>query len=143
VSNGTRPEVLERCRPFQTYLSLNAPDEETYLRVCRPQGDFWERMQESLHLLGGRRSVVRITLVVGLNDLQPERYAAMLQESGATFAEVKGYMYLGYSRNRLERTNMPEHTRVREFAEAITAHCDYRIRDENTLSRVVCLERIA
>ena len=88
-----------------------------------------------------RRSAVRITLVKDLNDFLPERYAALLQDSGPLYVEVKGYMYLGYSRNRLKRENMPEHEHVRSFAEKIAAACDYRIKDENVLSRVVCLER--
>jgi tRNA wybutosine-synthesizing protein 1 len=58
------------------------------------------------------------------------------------FVEVKGYMYLGYSRKRLVRENMPEHKLVRSFAEKIASACDYRIKDENILSRVVCLERV-
>ena len=37
---------------------------------------------------------------------------------------------------------MPEHERVREFADKIAAACDYTVRDENKLSRVVCLERV-
>ena len=144
VSNGTNPEMLARCKPFQTYVSLDAPDPETYAKVCRPLGDpeeFRDRVLESLQLLGRRRSAIRVTLVAGLNDFAPERYAAMIQESGATFAEIKGYMYLGYSRNRLESTNMPDHTRVRKFAEAVAAECDYRVKDENVPSRVVLLER--
>jgi tRNA wybutosine-synthesizing protein 1 len=56
--------------------------------------------------------------------------------------EVKGYMYLGYSRNRLKRENMPEHAAVRAFAERIAAASDYTIKDENRLSRVVVLERV-
>jgi tRNA wybutosine-synthesizing protein 1 len=52
-------------------------------------------------------------------------------------------MYLGYSRNRLARENMPEHAEVRSFAEKIAAACDYRIMDENRLSRVVVMERMA
>jgi len=142
VSNGTNPDMLTRCRPYQMYVSLDAPDPDTYRSVCRPHGDYWERIGESLALLGTRRSAVRITLVEGLNDIAPKKYAALLQDSGATFAEVKGYMYLGYSRNRLKRENMPEHERVRRFAEEIATACDYRIKDENRLSRVVCLERI-
>ena len=142
VSNGTNPEMLQRCRPFQTYVSLDAPDAATYAAVCRPLGDSWDRVRESLSLLGSRRSAVRVTLVRGLNDFAPEKYAAMLQDSGATFAEIKGYMYLGYSRNRLARENMPDHQHVRAFAERIAAACDYRFRDENKLSRVVCLERV-
>ena len=124
------------------YVSLDAPDEKTYRAVCRPMGDYWERVNESLRLLGKNRSAVRITLVKNLNDIAPERYAAILQDSGARFVEVKGYMYLGYSRNRLKRENMPDHDEVRSFAEKIAAASDYVIRDENRLSRVVCLEHV-
>jgi tRNA wybutosine-synthesizing protein 1 len=142
VSNGTNPTMLRKCDPFQMYISLDAPDRETYGGVCRPLGDYWEKVQESLRLLRSRRSAVRITLVKGLNDFAPERYAAILQDAGASFVEIKGYMYLGYSRNRLARENMPEHAEVRSFAEKIAAACDYRFKDENKLSRVVVLERI-
>ena len=142
VSNGTNPEILKKCNPFQMYVSLDAPDRETYHAVCRPLGDYWDRVNESLRLLDSRRSAVRITLVRGLNDFEPEQYASVLQDSGARFVEIKGYMYLGYSRNRLARENMPEHTMVRSFADKITAACDYRYKDENALSRVIVLERI-
>jgi tRNA wybutosine-synthesizing protein 1 len=144
VSNGTNPGILKRCSPYQIYVSLDAPDRETYHAVCRPLGDYWELVQESLNMLGhgGRRSAVRITLVRGLNDFAPERYAATLQDSGARFVEVKGYMFLGHSRNRLKRENMPEHEAVRSFAEKLAVASDYRIKDENRLSRVVCLERM-
>jgi tRNA wybutosine-synthesizing protein 1 len=142
VSNGTNPGMLARCHPYHMYVSLDAPDRETYMKTCRPAGDYWERIRESLALLGTRQSAVRITLVGGLNDITPEKYAGLLQDSGASFVEVKGYMYLGYSRNRLKRENMPEHERVRRFAEEIATACDYRIKDENRLSRVVCLERV-
>ena len=142
VSNGTNPGMLDRCKPYQMYVSLDAPDEKTYRAICRPQGDYWDRVNESLRGLGKHRSAVRITLVKDLNDNAPERYAAILQDSGARFIEVKGYMYLGYSRNRLKRENMPDHEAVRSFAERIAAVCDYTIKDENRLSRVVCLERV-
>jgi tRNA wybutosine-synthesizing protein 1 len=143
VSNGTNPDVLARCRPFQTYVSLAAPDEEGYQKLCRPVEKSWESVQESLALLGSRRSAIRVTLVAGWNDRAPGRYAAMIQDSGATFVEVKGYMYLGYSRKRLNRENMPEHHRIRAFAASIAEHSDYIVRDENESSRVVLLERRA
>lgn len=142
VSNGTNPGMLKQCDPYQLYVSLDAPDQETYQAVCRPLGDYWDRVQESLRHLSARRSAVRVTLVKGLNDFSPEKYAAILQDAGARFVEIKGYMYLGYSRNRLARENMPEHARARSFAEKIAAACDYRIRDENRLSRVVVMERM-
>ncbi len=97
---------------------------------------------ESLTLLGGRRSAIRITLVRGLNDFDPAGYARLIQESGASFAEVKGYMHLGYSRKRLTREHMPEHDHVRAFADEIASRSGYRVMDENELSRVVCLRRM-
>ncbi len=141
VSNGTRPDVLDRCRPYQTYISLDAPDRETYLRLCRPREDYWDLVQESLSGLASRRSAIRTTVVRGYNDFAPEGYAAIYQDSGARFVEVKGYMHLGYSRNRLQKDQMPKHRDVRAFAAKIVDHCDYFIKDESPVSRVVCLER--
>ena len=141
VSNGTRPEVLRNCHPFQKYVSLVAPDEETYLRLCRPLEETWESVEESIGGLGAGRSAVRITLVEGHNDSHPERYGRIIGDSGATFVEVKGYMYLGYSRKRLQRSNMPEYEFIKRFAGEIGACSGYRITGENPLSRVVCMER--
>ncbi len=142
VSNGTLPHVLEKCRPTQLYVSLNAPEKETYQRVCQPKGDTWESVIESLNLLGGRRSAIRITLVRGLNDGDPAGYSRLVRDSGALFVEVKGYMHLGYSRKRLTRDHMPPYAYVREFAEKIAAGSGYSILDENVQSRVVCLGRV-
>jgi len=141
VSNGTRPDVLAQCRPFQMYVSLVAPDRETYQRVCRPVEDSWERVMESLKYLGNRRSAVRITLVKGINDIDPQGYARLIDESGADFIEVKGYMYLGYSRKRLQREHMPEHQEVQQFAGKLAQYSGYHVAEENALSRVVRLER--
>jgi Fe-S oxidoreductases len=143
VSNGTRPEILKRCHPFQMYVSLCAPDEDLYRRLCRPIEDSWEAVQESLSLLRQRRSAIRITLVAGWNDRQPEQYARMIQDSAPTFVEVKGYMHLGYSRKRLRRENMPEYHHVYDFAREIAACSEYQIADENPVSRVVLLRRAA
>jgi tRNA wybutosine-synthesizing protein 1 len=143
VSNGTRPSVLRQCAPFQLYVSLAAPDRMTYNQICRPATDSWDAVRESLGLLGSRRSAIRITLVRGLNDHDPGGYGRLVQDSGASFVEVKGYMFLGYSRKRLTRDHMPGHDHVRSFAEEIASCTDYRIRDENPLSRVICLERHA
>ncbi len=56
VSNGTNPDVLARCNPYQMYVSLDAPDEETYLSLCRPLENYWDEVQKSLSLLKSRRS---------------------------------------------------------------------------------------
>ncbi|MDD4300752.1 MAG: radical SAM protein, partial [Methanomicrobium sp.] len=76
VSNGTQPDMIARCHPYQTYVSLDAPDRDTYLRICRPEKDFWDEIQKSLLLLKYRRSAIRTTVVKGYNDFGAEKYAA-------------------------------------------------------------------
>ena len=97
---------------------------------------------ESLGILGKRRSAIRITLVRGENDHRPDLYARLVQDSGARFVEVKGYMFLGYSRKRLKKENMPDHGEIQAFASALSGCSDYGIRDESPASRVVLLERV-
>lgn len=140
VSNGTRPWVIRDLHPTQLYISLDAPDEETYRLVCRPMGDYWGRIQESLSYLATRRSAIRLTVVKGINDHSPEKYGRIIRDAAPTFVEIKGYMYLGYSRSRLSAEQMPDHAYLRSFAEEVGRHAGYRIRDESPVSRVVCLE---
>ena len=141
VSNGTNPEVLEGLRPTQLYISLNAPDEELYRRVCNPAGDFWPRLQESLSVLSSHscRSVVRMTLALGLNMERPEDYARLLETSEPDFVEVKAYMHLGRSRARLDREAMPEHAEILEFAKTVGNALGYKLAAEVPLSRVALL----
>jgi len=141
VSNGTHPEVLEDLRPTQLYISLNAPDEELYRRVCRPAGAFWPRLQESLSILKRHhcRSVVRITLARGLNMERPEDYARLLEAYEPDFVEIKAYMHLGRSRARLDREAMPQHAEVRSFASIMGEVMGYELAAEVPLSRVALL----
>ncbi len=141
VSNGTNPEVLEGLRPTQLYISLNAPNEELYRRVCNPAGKFWPRLQESLSILSSHscRSVVRMTLARGLNMERPEDYARLLETSEPDFIEVKAYMHLGRSRARLDREAMPEHAEILEFAKTVGSALGYKLVAEVPLSRVALL----
>lgn len=146
VSNGTQPEQLRRCHPYQKYISLTAPDRETYHTIARPDEDYWDRILESLSDLGhetdaGRRTAIRVTLVKGINDKNPEQYARIIQESGAQFVEIKAYMHVGYSQRRLTIRHMPLHEDIAEFTNQMLPHLSYKIKGENSLSRVICLER--
>ena len=53
VTNGLFPERLENLEaPTNLYISLDAPDPETYERIDRPKlKDYWERLQKSLQYL--------------------------------------------------------------------------------------------
>lgn len=145
VTNGSRPDVVRAIRPTQVYLSMNAPDPETYRLEVNPHGDTWPQFLETLDVLREHpsRTVVRITLVREVNDHSPEKYAALLRRARPGFIEVKSYMHVGYSRLRLERENMAPLEHVRAFAKALEGDLgpDYKIEDESEASRVVMLMR--
>ena len=144
VSNGTNPDMLRKCRPYQLYISLVAPDPKTYHAVAHPLQDSYEDVLCSLSELGNRkdqRTAIRVTLVSGLNDHNPEKYARIIQDSGADFVEIKGYMHVGYSQYRLTQDHMPSQDAIVEFSDIIMKNSDYSVFGVNEASRVVCLKR--
>ncbi|MHC1592565.1 MAG: 4-demethylwyosine synthase TYW1 [Methermicoccaceae archaeon] len=143
VSNGTRPEMIEKISPTMLYLSLDAPDEQTYEKVCRPLSSTWGRVLESLELLGEKscRTNVRMTLVKGLNMHGEQGYASILNSAQPDFVGLKAYMHIGFSRNRLSRDAMPTHEEVRAFASRIASLTGYEMVDESPVSRIVLLAR--
>ncbi len=143
VTNGTHPEVLEKIAPSQLYMSLDAPDRETYMRACDPVSDLWDRVIDSLEVLGQRdnRRALRLTLVKGVNMKDPEGYGALIRKARPDYIEVKAYMHLGYSRNRLPREAMPTHEEVGAFAKKVAEASGYRVASDVELSRVVLLSK--
>jgi len=141
VSNATNPDVLAELQPTQLYLSLNAPDEELYRRVCRPTAALWHRIMESLEIIKQHRgrSVIRLTMVRGLNMERPEDYARLIAKAEPDFVEVKSYMHLGRSRDRLTREAMPEHSEILEFARTLGESLGYELEADVPLSRVALL----
>jgi len=143
VSNGTNPEVIEEINPTQLYISLESFEEEMYKKMCRPnEKDLWERVLESLEILGKKRcrTVLRITLVRGLN-FEAERFIPLIELASPDYIEVKSYMHLGYSRRRLERDRMPTHREIKEFSRILNGKTDYSILDDAEISRVVLLSK--
>ena len=147
VTNGTLPQMLSDLdeEPTQLYVSVCAPDEKTFLETCRPQvPDAWQRLNHTLELLPSFDcpTVVRHTLVRNLNMKNPERYAKIIARGNPTYIEPKGYVCVGYSRNRLTFDSMPTHTEIRQFAKDLAAFTGYKILNEATDSRVVLLSRL-
>lgn len=146
VSNGTMPERLEKLEvePTQLYLTLPAPDESTYSRICRPRiQEGWRRLNLSLELLPSFscRKVLRLTLVRGLNLKNPEGYAKLIEKAEPHYLEPKGYFPVGYSRQRLGPAFMPAHVEIRAFAEELEKLTGYRIVDEVPISSVVLMKK--
>ncbi|MBI2129931.1 4-demethylwyosine synthase TYW1 [Candidatus Woesearchaeota archaeon] len=146
VTNGTNPDMLNKLlknktQPTQIYVTLPAPDEKTYEKACKPLIKYgWKRIKESLLLLKKfKRSTIRLTLVKGINMIEPELYAELIKKSRPLFVECKAYMFVGYSQQRLEIKNMPLHEELNDFAKKIAKHSGYRIVDEKKNSRVVLM----
>lgn len=146
VTNGTLPERLQGLldhdqQPTQLYITLAAPDQETLKKTALPIfPDSWERLQKSLSLLHlFKRSVIRLTLVKGLNLLNPEGYAKIVDMAEPDFLEVKSFMSVGGARDRLPYTDMPLFPEMQEFARKIEKASNYKIVDEKPDSRVVLL----
>ncbi len=147
VSNGTLPEALSNLseEPTQLYVSVCAYDKRSFLRTCRPQiPNAWERLNETLSLLNSFRcpTVIRITLVKGLNMDRPDLYARLIERTNSTYVEPKAYMHVGMSTLRLKFKNMPTHEEVRKFAVQLANEIGYNIIDESEESRVVLLSRL-
>jgi len=146
VTNGTMPEVLENMDtlPTQLYVSLSAPNEEIYKKLNCPlikQG--WERLNRTLEILPSldTRTVIRHTLVDGWNLGYEEEYAKLDGKAEPWFIEPKGYVHVGYSRERLNTENMPRHEKIRNFGKKLASLTGYEFLDEREDSRVVLLGR--
>lgn len=147
VSNGTVPFALAKLshEPSQLYVSVCAPNKETYKKVCRPIiPDTWEKLNETLELLRSFKcpTVIRITAVRNLNMGNVEGYAKLIEKANPTYVEPKAYMHVGFSRLRLGYESMPSHSEIRDFAFKLAEATGYKVVDEAEESRVVLLSRL-
>ena len=145
VSNGQCHERLRNLDndPYQLYLSLDAPSSRIFNEVCRPRiNDAWSNLNESLETLSSfkSRTCIRNTCVKGKNMENPEGYAELIKKADPDFVEVKAYMCVGSSRERLTPDNMPSHDEVKSFAKKIGDLCSKEIVNESKVSRVVLLQ---
>ncbi|MFA6048478.1 MAG: 4-demethylwyosine synthase TYW1 [Candidatus Micrarchaeia archaeon] len=151
VTNGLNPEMLralenENALPTQLYVSLASHSPQNYLNVHKPLVEKgWEKFNESLELLCGlgkkTRTVLRMTLAKGVNFDSAQDYAKLIAKSQSDYVEVKAYMALGSSRERLGVAAMPAHDEIKKFAQALAEETGYLFAAEHAPSRVVLLCR--
>jgi tRNA wybutosine-synthesizing protein 1 len=151
VTNGQEPEMINRlikedALPTQLYLSTNASNRKTFYQINRPKyKDAWDRWLTTLNILAdiNTRTVLRMTLIRNYNsDLNniPE-FVNVINKANPHFIEVKSYMHIGMSTNRLEHNNMLDVKEVREFTNHLQKNLqDYNIMDESEISRIVVLQ---
>ncbi len=147
VTNGMLPQILENVElPTQLYISLDASNQELQKKLTRSMHkDSWERLMRSLDILakmkGKTRTTLRLTVIKGVNDSEPQKYAAIMTKGNPDFIEIKAYMFVGASQERLSIENMPLHQDIKAFAGEIEKYCEYKITAEQEASRVVLLTK--
>ncbi len=144
VTNGQYPEQMKNLTPItQLYISIDAPNKQMLKDVDKPLfADYWERLNKSLDYLAQikSRTCIRLTVIKGMNDVMLDKYAELITRSHADFIEVKAYMHVGPSQERLSRENMPLHEEIVSFSKALKKHLpNYEIVSEHIPSRVVML----
>jgi len=150
VTNGQEPEVFEKMKkrkqlPTQLYVSVTAPNKELFKKLNRSvYADGWQRLNKTLEMLPslGCRTVIRLTLMRGVNDSYVKEFAQLFEKSKPDFIEVKSYMYLGLSRQRLKKENMPEYDFLEKWCDKLSKLLgSYHIEDSDQRSRVVLFKR--
>jgi len=135
VTNAQFPEAITALGPVtQLYVSVDAATKDVLRAIDRPLFvDFWERFLASLAALKdkGQRTVYRLTLVKEQNmgkggeegaAADVAAYAELLGVGQPDFIEVKGVTWCGVSEgSNLSMANVPWHTEVRAFCEALCA----------------------
>ena len=151
VTNGQEPDMIQRLQdedalPTQLYLSTNAADYESFIKINKPKyDDSWERWNRTLNMLKDldTRTVLRITLIRNYNDQKEmiPAFAEMFRKASPHFIEIKSYMHIGRSTNRLEHENMLEMSEVKKFSEEIAKQSKiFSIMDESLVSRISILQ---
>ncbi len=146
VTNGNFPEVLSKLKslPTNLYLSLSSTSKEMFnkLQNTVDMGS-WDKVLETLKLFNKLKTtrVIRLTLIKGINMIEPEKYVELINMANPDFIEAKAYMHIGASINRMEFENMPSHDEVKEFAQKIADISEYNIVNEQKESRVVLLKK--
>jgi tRNA wybutosine-synthesizing protein 1 len=148
VTNGTTPKILRDLDPLpkQLYVSIVAPTEEVYRRLCSPLiPDGWEKIKETLEILPSlqTRTVIRHTLIDGWN-MNPDHvheYAKLDAIASPDFIESKGFVLVGASRNHLNLANMPSHGNIKSFSLRLGQELSYTLTNEKEDSRVALLSK--
>ena len=157
VTNGLYPdkikELLKKNQlPTQLYVSINTPNEELYNKFHRSSmKDAWKKLNETLEILpkiiGKTRTVFRMNLVKDLNMFpeQAKEYAQLIKKSNPLFIEIKGFMSVGFARERLGYERMPTNKEMEYFIKILLKELKkiglnkYKLLDEHEFSRAYVL----
>ena len=158
VTNGLNPAALKNLEkeglPTQITISTNAPNEELFSKWHRTKKkDAWKKFNQSLEVLasleGKVRRVVRMTLVkegdgglTNMSEKNVNEYVSLIKKANPDFIHVKGFMSVGYARDRMGYDKMPWFKEVKEYALKILKNLEeYEISGEDERCNVVLISK--
>lgn len=148
VTNGTMVDALKKLKimPTQLYVSVQAPNKEVYTKIVRPKNvnATWENFIEFLKIFSAlqTRRVFRLSLVKDLNMVDSDGYVELIGIGKPHYVEVKGFVFVGGSRNPkrgLRFDQMPRKHEIMEFAGEIAKKSGYIVVDYHESSKVALL----
>ncbi len=152
VTNGLFPEKIKELEeknalPTQLYISLLYPNEKMFREITgNKETNSWKKYSETLELMKNlkTRTVIRMTLIKGLNDAEEylEWYAELIKKASPLFIEIKSYMAVGFSKNRagMGLKKMLYHEEIKNFSKKLLKFLpEYKFLDEKIESKVVLL----
>lgn len=154
VTNGLQPKVIKDLiktnrLPTRLYVSVNTSNKREYDKFHRSlKKNAWENLIETLKLLPQlekqNKTVFRINLVRDLNiqDNFIKEFVELIKLSRPFIIEIKGFMSVGFARDRLGYDRMPTHNEMLEWIKKLEQQLqgtDYKLQDEHEASRAYVL----
>jgi tRNA wybutosine-synthesizing protein 1 len=152
VTNGLHPEKLQELIdkkqfPTQLYVSVNIPFEKDYQKFHRSsKKDAWKRLNKSLSLMNKfPRSVFRMNLIreINMSDENVKEFAKLIKKYNPLFVELKGFMSVGFARERLGYDKMPNDLEMKNFSEKLVKELgeEWKILNSHEYSRAFLVGR--
>lgn len=156
VTNGLQPEVIQKLiednnLPTRLYLSVNTSNKKDYDSFHRSlKENAWEKLNESLNLFKKikkpRTTVFRINLIKDLNMKKEKinEFAEMIRNAQPHLIEIKGYMSVGFARERLGYDKMPTHKEMLEWISELEnklKNTGYILQNDHESSRAYVLSK--
>ncbi len=98
VTNGTLPQKIASLDPLpsQLYITLAAPNEMIYKKICRPMiRNGWSNIMDSMDLIESlsTRTLIRLTAVknLNINENLINDYIKIIEKANPNFFEIKGF----------------------------------------------------
>jgi tRNA wybutosine-synthesizing protein 1 len=147
VTNGLQPKVIEKLikeknLPTRLYVSVNSSNKKDYDKFHRSlKKDAWKKLNETLKLFTkiAGRTVFRMNLIRDLNmsEKNAKEFAEMILKYNPMIVELKGFISVGFARERLGYDRMPTDKEMKNFIKILLKYLgkDWKFLDEHERSR--------